>query len=119
MRDFMSELNFQIEKLKASMGFNVTHKPGADLSVLDYPLLVYAPNQHGPGIRTEDKGIAVADIVNKAAEMPDYNQLAEHFGTTPDHIEQAIAYAVAATPSETEPVKESVADDVQPKTEKE
>lgn len=31
-------------------------------------------------------------------EMPSYDQLAEHFGTTAAHVAQAIAYVVAAGP---------------------
>lgn len=94
----MADLTFDLGKLKLNLSMAVTHKPGADLSVHAYPLLVHAPGQHGPGIRTEDHGIAVADIVVKAAELPSYEALAAHFGTTPDHVAQAIAYAIAASP---------------------
>lgn len=94
----MGENNIDLSDLDVSVGVNVTHKPGADLSIHDYPLLVHAPGQHGPGVRTEDNGTPVADIVGKAAEMPDYDQLAEHFKTSRAHVEQAVAYAVAASP---------------------
>jgi len=75
----------------------VTHKPGAvKLDHVKYPLLVYAPVQHGPGIRTEDNGSAVHDIAVMSVLLPDVAQLAAHFGTSVEHVRQAIAYAVEA-----------------------
>jgi len=94
----MADLTFDLAKLKLKLGFAVTHKPGA-VRLDAYPLLAYAPAQHGPGIRTEDKGIPVADIVAKVAELPSFDALAAHFGTTADHVAQALAYAVEVSPA--------------------
>lgn len=97
MTEFKPDHNIDLADLKIDMAFATAKKPGGvDLS--GYPLLVYAPSQHGPGVRTEDIGVPVADIAAKAAEIPDYARLAGHFKTTPAHVEQAIAYAVAAQP---------------------
>jgi uncharacterized protein (DUF433 family) len=75
--------------------FAVTHVPGA-IRLDGFPLLVHAPAQHGPGIRTEDRGIPVADIVAAAAEQSDHDALAEHFETTAAHVRQALAYSLVA-----------------------
>lgn len=72
---------------------SVLHKPGA-VRLDDYPRLVYAPGQHGPGIRTEDNGTAVEDIATAAAETPSYDALAARFNTTVDHVADAIRYAI-------------------------
>ncbi len=78
--------------LKASAA--VLHKPGAVM--LDgYPHLVYAPAQHGPGIRTENNGTKVEDIASAVSETPDYEILAARFGVTTDHVADAVRYAVA------------------------
>lgn len=87
-------IEIPVERIKIALKADVTHKPGA-VRLDEYPLLVYAPTQHGAGIRTEDRGVPVAKIAAKAVEMPDHDQLAEHFGTTAAHVKQAIAYVLA------------------------
>jgi uncharacterized protein (DUF433 family) len=71
----------------------VLHKPGA-VRLDGYPRLVFAPMEHGPGIRTEDNGTPVADIAAAVAETPDYEALAAKFQTTPEHVAEAVRYAV-------------------------
>lgn len=71
------------------------HKPGA-VRLDGYPLLTYAPRQHGDRICTEDNGTPVEKIASAAAETPDYEALAKKFKTTPDHVSDAIRYAVEA-----------------------
>ena len=95
MTETQPEIVIDLKELKLNLRAEVTHKPGA-VRLDGYPLLVYAPAQHGPGIRTEDNGTPVADIAVAAAETPDYNVLARKFKTTPEHVEQAIRYAYAA-----------------------
>jgi hypothetical protein len=84
-----------LKNVKVSADVTVLHKPGA-VRLDGYPRLVYAPSYHGPGIRTEDNGTPVADIAAAAAETPDYGALAGRFGTTPEHVAEAIRYAVEA-----------------------
>jgi uncharacterized protein (DUF433 family) len=69
------------------------HREGA-VRLDGFPLLAYAPDQHGPGVRTEDKGVLVSEIVAASADQPDHAALAARFGTTADHVKQALAYAL-------------------------
>lgn len=92
-----SESNFVdliLKTVKVSGDVEVLHKPGA-VKLDGYPLLVFAPIEHGPGIRTEDNGTLVSDIATAAAESPDFGQLAAKFGTTEAHVADALKYAVA------------------------
>ena len=91
----------KLEDVKVTGTAAVLHAPGA-VRLDDYPHLVFAPLQHGPGIRTEDNGTAVADIAAAAAETPDYAALAARFRTTADHVADAIRYALAAGYASTE-----------------
>lgn len=89
--------NIDLSKVKVSVNASVTHKPGS-VRLDGYPLLVYAPSQHGPGIWLEDGSASVADVVSAVSETPDYDALASKFKTSGDHVRQAVAYAVAASP---------------------
>jgi hypothetical protein len=71
--------------------FDVTHKPDA-LRLDGFSLLCCAPDQWGPGVRTEDRGIPVADIV--AAHTGDFAATAARVGTTEAHVRQAVAYSL-------------------------
>lgn len=73
----------------------VLHKPGA-VRLDGFPLLVHAPGQHGPGIRTEDNGTPVEDLCLAAAENPNLDAVAARFGTTVNHLLQALDYAAKA-----------------------
>lgn len=59
---------------------------------LSYSLLTKDSPEFGPGVRTRDKGILIQDILSKADEGYNVERLAEYFGTTTDHIIQAIMY---------------------------
>ena len=92
------EFNIDLDKLvEVNAAVDVTHKPGA-VKLEDFPLLAYAPIQHGPGIRTEDNGTPVADLCNALAVNPDVEAVASKFGTTADHVRQAHDYAIAHLP---------------------
>jgi len=69
-------------------------RPGA-VSLDAFPLLAFAPEQYGAGIRTEDKGVSVADIATAYATNPDANAIAAQFATSAAHIADAIRYAIA------------------------
>lgn len=102
MTEILSANEFDTHKLAAAVEAHVTHKPGA-VKLDGFPLLVYAPVQHGDGIRTEDVGATVHDICAKLVELPDLDQVAAHFRTTAEHVRQAAAYALAhIPPAETE-----------------
>lgn len=79
--------------------------------VLKYPLLVHAPAHWGPGVRTEDHGIRVedlvADVAKRAGEGAGPEEItaaiaatAAEWGTTPEHVEQACRYCLAIRPTE-------------------
>jgi hypothetical protein len=87
--------NLEFPSIRFSGEATVLNKPGA-VSLAGYPLLVYAPSQHGPGIRTEDNGTPVHDICVAFAEHPHPEAIAERFGTTPDHVAEAVRYAAEA-----------------------
>lgn len=91
MPDILAEF---LKTLKISGTAEVLHKPGA-VRLDAYPLLAYAPTQHGAGVRTEDKGVAVADIATEYAVNPSVDAVAEKFGTTPAHVVDALKYAEA------------------------
>jgi uncharacterized protein (DUF433 family) len=74
------------------IGLAVAHKPGAVL-LHRYPLLVYAPGQHGDFVATEDNGTDARRIARRAAEVPDRDELAAEFGTTREHVRDALRWA--------------------------
>lgn len=84
-----------VKKIKFTGNCACLHKPGA-VRLDGYPLLVHAPSVHGPGIRTEDKGVKVEDIAAEFAVNPSHEAVAAKFGTTDAHVADAIRYAVAA-----------------------
>jgi uncharacterized protein (DUF433 family) len=89
--DLIGEL---LKTLKVKGTAEVLHKPGA-VRLDAYPLLVYAPSQHGPGVRTEDKGVEVSAIVDDLALGLGVDAVAAKHGTTEAHVEDAVKYAVA------------------------
>lgn len=91
----MSNLNAELADLKVTGEASVLHRPGA-IRLDGYTLLVHAPDQHGPGIRTEDNGTHVADLCAALAETPNLEVVAKRFNTSSSHVEQALAYASAA-----------------------
>lgn len=69
----------------------VSHKPGS-VQLHRYPYLVYAPEQHGDFIATEDKGIPVVKLAAAAADGRTHDDIAAEFGTTADHVKDAVRY---------------------------
>jgi hypothetical protein len=63
-----------------------------------WPKLAWQPKHpvHGAKVITEDGRASVEEIATAACETPSYDALADRFGTTPDHIAQAVDYAVSA-----------------------
>lgn len=104
----MADAEIDLSKLVTVAGSaSVLHKPGA-VRLDDYPKLVFAPTAYGPGIRTEDHGVKVEDIANAFAEMSGNAEIvAERFGTTLEHVADAVRYAAAtgylATADERDP----------------
>lgn len=65
----------------------------------DYPLLAWmhaGHHVHGKSVFTEDQKASVADIAAALPTTPDLSALAKQFGTTEEHVRQAVAYAVSA-----------------------
>ncbi len=71
-------------------GLSVAHVGGPRLD--GFPLLAHSPEQWGEGVRTEDKGIPIDEIM--AAHAGDFAVTAAKFGTTEGHIRQAVAYHI-------------------------
>jgi uncharacterized protein (DUF433 family) len=91
----MSDLATEFLKtVKVKGEVSILHKPGA-VKLDGYSLLAYAPGQYGPGVRTEDKGVPVADIATEFAVNPNAEAVAAKFGTTAAHVADAIRYAAA------------------------
>jgi hypothetical protein len=69
----------------------------SDIPHLKFPFLVWGGNhpRYGSKAFTEDGAASVEDIALAACETPDYVVLASRFGTTPEHVRQAVDYAVA------------------------
>jgi uncharacterized protein (DUF433 family) len=99
MPDLVAEF---LKTVKVSGEATVLHKPGS-VRLDDYPKLAYAPAQHGPGVRTEDNGTPVADIAIEYAANPSAEAIAVKFGTTSDHVADAIRYAAAVKFVTTDP----------------
>ena len=65
----------------------------------DYPLLGWCHTghpKHGTCVFTEDQKASVEEIASVAAETPNLQAIANRFGTTRDHVAQAIQYAINA-----------------------
>ena len=63
-----------------------------------HPLLCWAVShpKHGAKVFTEDQAASVEDIAIAACETPNLDALAARFGTTPEHVRQAVDYALQA-----------------------
>jgi hypothetical protein len=83
-----------LKRVKVKGEASVLHKPGA-VRLDGYPRLVYAPGQHGPGIRLEDGGATVEDVIAAYRETPDAARVAAKLKTTPEHVADAVRYAAA------------------------
>lgn len=89
------DIEFPLPEIRLSAELSCLHKPGA-VRLDGYPRLVYAPAQHGREVRTEDHGVKVSDIVVAFAATPDPETVAAAFGTSPEHVAEAVRYAVEA-----------------------
>lgn len=88
------EIRDVLKKIKVVGEATVLHKPGAKR--LDkFPLLAYAPNQWGPGVRCESNGASVEEIAQAFALSPNIDAIAEKFSVTVEHAHQAVEYAVS------------------------
>ncbi len=85
-----AQINLNGVKVKGEA--TVLHKPNA-IRLDAFPKLVYAPRQYGDGIWLEDGKASVRDVAEKAATTPNYLAIAQHFGTSEDHVADAIRYA--------------------------
>ncbi len=63
-----------------------------------HPLLAWMVQhpRHGSKVFTEDQAATVEDIALAACETSNYDVLAARFGTSGEHIHQAIDYALEA-----------------------
>lgn len=61
-----------------------------DPPIHDYPLLVWVEDE----VSTEDGAASVAELAS--AGTSDIRELSGRFGTTPEHVTQALAYAALA-----------------------
>lgn len=89
----MSGFDNYTDDVDITLELGATGGEGPDLT--GYPLLVYAPSQHGPGVRLNDNLALVTDIADAYAMESSIHGLAHLFGTTEAHIRQALAYAAA------------------------
>ncbi len=65
----------------------------------DYSLLAWTHNGHevhDDHVFTEDQKASVHDIAHAVAKNPNYEAVAALFGTTVEHVRQAVDYAVKA-----------------------
>lgn len=64
----------------------------------DFPLLAWMPNHpvHGGEIITEDGKVTVHQIALALAQTPHVGAIAKRFGTTEEHVTQAVGYAIKA-----------------------
>lgn len=74
-----------------SIGFaSCTGGQHPDPPIHDYPLLAWA----GGEVRTEDGAASVTELAS--AGTSDIRELSGRFGTTPEHVMQALHYAAIA-----------------------
>ncbi len=66
----------------------------------DYPLLAWmheGHQRHGKLVFTEDQKASVEEVALAFAAKPDLASVAAQFGTTQEHVRQAVAYAAKAS----------------------
>jgi len=66
-----------------------------DPPLSDYPMLVLAPFQWGPGVREHLRGVTVEAIAHAFAVSPNVEAVAGQFGIESDAVVQAVQYASA------------------------
>jgi hypothetical protein len=95
----MPRADIEFEKLKVKgEGFCIGGKhPDPPLDA--FPLLAWSQDHPVFGrmtVHTEDGKASVEQIALALCELPDVAALADRFGTSSDHVDQAIAYATSA-----------------------
>jgi uncharacterized protein (DUF433 family) len=90
----MSDANLDTGPIAIIGTADCVARPGS-VSLDAYPLLTFAPEQYGKGIRTEDKGVSVVDIATAYATNPNAEAIAAQFAISAAHVADAIRYAIA------------------------
>jgi hypothetical protein len=70
-----------------------THPPGA-VRLDGFPRLAHAPKQWGEGIRTDDNGTPIVDLIAAVLAGQTFKGAAARFNTTADHAREAFAYGL-------------------------
>lgn len=89
----MAEGNFELGPVRIAAEVSVVNKPGS-LELRKYPLLVLLGGR--PGIRTEDNHTLISDIAKEIAVNPSFESVAAKFGTTTEHVRQAVEASLDA-----------------------
>jgi hypothetical protein len=84
-------------KKRPSAKGRVIRREGA-FNLDGFPLLAYAPAQHGPGVRVEDSGACVAAIHSAVSGGESPESVAGLLGTTPGHVAEACRYVAEGRP---------------------
>lgn len=86
----------KLDELKVSAHISCEGGIGPPIPIHHYPLLAWMPahHVHGPSVFTEDQKVSVADIARAVPESPSFAALADRFGTTVEHVRQALDYAM-------------------------
>ncbi len=94
----MPENNVQLAKLKVVGTGSCVGGKYPDPPIDGFHLLVFDPflTKHPGKVSLEDGSASVEDVAVALAVLPDLESLAARFGTTPEHVRQAIDYAVKA-----------------------
>lgn len=88
--------NVATEKLKIAGVAHAENGTQPDPPIVDFPLLAWAPSQWGNEVYTEDGKASIDQIVESILKLLDFEAVADRYGTTADHVEQAVAYASEA-----------------------
>lgn len=95
----IAKINFDDFKAEAFGTCEGGHHPDPPIDA--YPLLAWSALHPAHGsmvVHTEDGKASVHDIAVAACEIHSVEALAAKFGTTEQHVDQAIRYAVASAP---------------------
>jgi len=94
----VADAKVDLSKVKVSGTADCVGGKHPDPPLDRFPLLAWAVKhpRHGSDVFTEDGAASVQTIALAACETPDYGALAARFGTTAEHVRQAIDYALTA-----------------------
>ena len=91
--------NMELDKLKVVGQAACVGGRSPSPGLHGYPLLAWmhaGHPAHGTDVFTEDGKASVGAIARALAESPSFDALAARFGTSRDHVVQALDYAVEA-----------------------